>query len=186
MKNKILVLCLVSLMISLVLISVASAFSFREFFDKITGNAAFPINKNNCTDSDGGLNYNVLGNVTMCNRLSCRTYTDSCSGNSKNIIERYCSKTNMATKVYKCPAGCKNGACVVNQTCTDSDGGKNYYVQGVVSGYDSNGTYWINVSDICEGNNNLRERFCNGIYGEDIFYTCLNNCSNGACINASN
>ncbi|MBI2047453.1 hypothetical protein HYT26_04820 [Candidatus Pacearchaeota archaeon] len=96
-----------------------SAFSFREFFDKITGKAAFPINRNNCTDSDGGLNYNVLGNLTMCNRLSCKAYADSCSGNSKNIIERYCLKNNMATKVYKCPAGCSNGACI-NQTSSNS------------------------------------------------------------------
>ena len=92
----------------------ASAFSFREFFDKITGKAAFPISKNNCTDSDGGLNYNVLGNLTTCNRFKCKAYTDSCTGNSKSIIERYCLKNNMATKVYKCSSGCKNGACVEN------------------------------------------------------------------------
>ena len=169
---------MISLMISLVLVSMVSAFSFREFFDKITGKAAFSISRNNCTESDGGLNYIVLGNLTMCNRLSCKAYADSCTGNSKSIIERYCLKNNMATKVYKCPAGCKNGACVTNQTCTDSDGGLNYYVKGTTQ--DSTTT----KTDNCWNDNiTISEYYCVNDTAKQINDNWTKGCGNGAFIN---
>ena len=174
-------------------VSVVSASSFGDFWNKITGKATAASIK--CNDTDGGINYNVLGTVMVTRWIFTQKYYDSCSGNSANLLERYCStKGALQTQVYKCPSGCKNGACVSNQTCTDTDGGENYYVKGIVSGYDGNGAYIANISDVCEGSNltapisinNLRERICDGIYGKDVFYTCPNGCSDGACITNTN
>src|SRR3989338_2037364 len=170
-------------------VSVVSASSFGDFWNKITGKATAASIK--CNATDGGINYNVLGTVMVTRWIFTQKYYDSCSGNSANLLERYCSaKGALQTQLYKCPAGCKNGACITNQTCTDTDGGENYYVKGAVSGYDGNGAYIANISDVCEGSNltvpisinNLRERICYGIYGKDVFYTCPSGCKNGACV----
>lgn len=72
-----------------------------------------------------------------------------------------------------------------NVTCTDSDGGLNYYVRGVVSGYDRpTGNYVSNISDYCVNNYNLKEYTCDGIYGMENEYNCPigYSCTNGACI----
>ncbi|MEI6849859.1 MAG: hypothetical protein WCK29_02370, partial [archaeon] len=99
-----------------------------------------------CIDSDGGLNYNVKGNVTFgsCtygyNSGGCggSSISDSCLGNTSAnpgyLRETYCTANNSATFIdYQCPNGCALGAClpVQNQTnttatCIDSDGGLNY------------------------------------------------------------
>ncbi|MFA4953264.1 MAG: hypothetical protein WC584_03505 [Candidatus Pacearchaeota archaeon] len=89
---------------------------------------------------------------------------------------------------------CSNGVCVVNQTqqnatCTDSDGGLNYYVKGNV--YD-NGE-WINGrSDACVDSNFneypnapfLSEGSCESGRGRHTSFNCSNGCSNGACVSA--
>ena len=67
----------------------------------------------------------------------------------------------------------------INNTCTDSDGGINYYVKGIT-------TYVGNVTDFCTSNNSLREYYCvtNGI--ESVNTTCSYGCINGACLNQTN
>jgi hypothetical protein len=75
------------------------------------------------------------------------------------------------------------------QTCTDSDGGLNYYVKGTVNSSIGN----IVETDRCitsEGSGyNLEERFCNsdinngqiGLASTQL-YNCLYGCSDGACV----
>jgi subtilisin family serine protease len=62
--------------------------------------------------------------------------------------------------------------------CTDSDGGKNYYVKGYCIG--ANGIRW---DDHCDPNiaTNLVECYCNGINANFISTPCPYGCSNGAC-----
>ncbi len=62
-----------------------------------------------CTDSDGGLNYNVKGTT---NYLNGSSFTDQCLGGW--LREYYCQ--NWVD--YRCPYGysCGNGACIVNAT----------------------------------------------------------------------
>ena len=73
-------------------------------------------------------------------------------------------------------------------TCTDSDGGKDYYVRGVVSPkcVASCGA-WI---DSCKDNETLIEYFCKYDYSRDEYdfntnfeeYHCPGGCENGRCI----
>jgi hypothetical protein len=68
---------------------------------------------------------------------------------------------------------------VQNVTCTDSDGGLNYYVVGAAQGnFNGIGT----TSDVCLNSNILDEAYCiNSTDYRMASYTCLNGCSNGAC-----
>ncbi|MBI3622912.1 hypothetical protein HY212_02415 [Candidatus Pacearchaeota archaeon] len=62
-----------------------------------------------CTDSDGGVVYNVRGTVMS----NAGNFTDYCQGNSTTILNEYsCSPNNMAdVSTYSCPYGCSNGVC---------------------------------------------------------------------------
>ncbi|MDO8740272.1 MAG: LamG-like jellyroll fold domain-containing protein [Candidatus Woesearchaeota archaeon] len=74
-----------------------------------------------------------------------------------------------------------------NITCTDSDGGMNYYVRGFVNGIWSDGDFANNQSDVC-GGTILNEYYCNKNISNYVLtsvYTCTNGCSDGACINAT-
>lgn len=60
-----------------------------------------------CTDSDGGLNYNVYGYVT----LHTQVFKDKCTGNT--LTEYYCRDGKYKeSKPYTCPGKCLNGQCV--------------------------------------------------------------------------
>lgn len=68
----------------------------------------------NCTDSDGGQNYEVQGNTegfgNSTNPVVSKV-TDFCI-DQNSLTEYYCSNTTYWTKtVYYCPYGCENGAC---------------------------------------------------------------------------
>jgi len=67
-------------------------------------------NSNSCTDSDNGVDYNMKG--TACIGKEC--VTDYCEGN--NLQEYACDNRNgqadIDSKLYSCPNGCQNGACI--------------------------------------------------------------------------
>jgi len=60
-----------------------------------------------CTDSDGGLNYNVKGTVTYGSTVN----TDTCSA-SGYLFEQHCLNGNPVQATYWCPKGCQDGACI--------------------------------------------------------------------------
>ena len=62
--------------------------------------------------------------------------------------------------------------------CTDSDGGLNYYVNGVVR---ANG---INYKDSCAGKI-LSEKYCYIGNARSKLFTCPDVCTNGACVNST-
>ena len=64
-----------------------------------------------CTDSDGGLNYNVKGTVTSGGAVN----TDVCSA-SGYLFEQYCLNGNPVQTTYWCPNGCQDGACLATST----------------------------------------------------------------------
>ena len=74
--------------------------------------------------------------------------------------------------------------------CTDSDGGKDYYVKGTTSntGYvKDEGIKTFFATDGCwpppyAGSNNLAEQYCIGDGAFVITYKCPNGCLDGACI----
>jgi len=72
-------------------------------------------------------------------------------------------------------------------TCTDSDGGLNYYVKGTISGYllfHSDYNYYEH-SDSCstsQDGNPLNEYYCDSSSAASTSYNCPYGCSNGACL----
>lgn len=77
---------------------------------------------------------------------------------------------------------CVQGACVSNTfSCTDSDGGKTYNIKGTVIA--SSPTSSTNVTDFCSNQNLLLEYFCTSSQTQSgQTFSCINGCSNGACI----
>jgi hypothetical protein len=148
-----------------------------------------------CTDSDGGYNKDIKGTTVgqfYHNTLNTTvgTYTDYCYNNFMGVIEYYCS-VDGDNKVVRsgsqnCSNGCLDGACIsktnTTYSCTDSDGGLNYYERGYVEVKNSSGSVISSDWDDC----NEEEFFCYsngsaGIVGGD--WNCPNGCSDGACIN---
>lgn len=60
-----------------------------------------------CTDKDGGKNYEVASEVVK----NGKKYSDACSENG-GLIERYCDNNSPAYEEYACLRGCKDGACI--------------------------------------------------------------------------
>ena len=150
-------------------------------------NQTTPTNQTNytCTDSDGGINFNVKGTTTGWYNGSLYTVNDSCKEGV--LTEYYCSGANINLTSHNCPSGCSNGACInqttntTNSTCSDSDGGINYYLQGTTT----NAT--VSHTDACVPNPGsvtalLTEFYCSGSAVQNATYGCPNGCSNGACI----
>lgn len=75
-----------------------------------------------------------------------------------------------------------------SDTCTDTDGGENYYVKGTVTA--SEGGPEFSAEDVCgilydnvEGPADvLNEKYCINSGAKETSYTCPNGCENGACI----
>ena len=168
------------------------------FFVSFLNSAGFvsaPLNQTaNCTDSDGGKDYYVKGTasgyyngVYTNNSDTCLTgpsVGSSTTSQSQYIGELYCSSNNLMAEVYTCPGGyiCNDGACVpTNQTttCTDSDGGKDYYVKGAVTTPD--GQILEDACGLQAYKGYVIEYNC-----EDSSYVtnyqCPYGCSNGVCI----
>jgi len=126
-----------------------------------------------CSDSDGGIDYDVKGTATKGSQSS----TDSCRGDT--LSEYYCSSNQIVSTTYTCPYGCSNGACEEQPYCTDSDGGKDYLTKGtLIIGVDY-------ASDRCLDLTTLREYYCTRDSYSYVDVTCTypnQICSNGECV----
>ncbi len=73
-----------------------------------------------------------------------------------------------------------------NLTCTDTDGGKNYYKKGAVTISD-NGEKKTKFDSCWNDGKRLQEYVCNnGEYAGDHTFTCPNGCKDGACLPEQN
>lgn len=84
-------------------------------------------NQPSCTDSDGGINYNVKGTLSIVQNGKYRTEEDYCEENF--LHEFYChgndpAAANVESGGYLCLNGCENGAC--KQTKDQTTGWKTY------------------------------------------------------------
>ena len=161
-----------------------------------------------CTDGDGS-DYYVKGSVdykkySNGNLITVSNPADACvdaiiNGIMKEDVlrEYFCTLNKEVEYVhYECLNGCSDGACIQNatnqtqqQTCTDSDGGKNYYEKGTTRWFF--GSQWWDSTDYCMGiylndpsDKRIAEHYCPG--GAVEYYGCPNGCSDGACIPAAN
>ncbi len=149
------------------------------------------IEKDECTDTDGGKNYNVRG-VAANNQdsvgESCISITNWDIGYT--VLESYCdSEGNVKQEEYECPVMCRNGACINEEkdfTCEDSDGSspydQDYNKRGTVKVYFGDELLG-SESDTCVGNS-VVEKFCSttGYSIVGVEKECPKGCKNGACI----
>ncbi len=137
-----------------------------------------------CLDSDGGLNYNIYGYTNVSYLGNYTINYDACSVNASILLERYCNGINSAVDSHVCPYGCKNGVCNSQPpTCTDTDGGANYYLRGTAN--DSQGD---SGTDYCISSATIKEYYCSDGLVTELNYNCLlgYSCSNGACLSQNN
>ena len=159
------------------------------FGDTMAGtDSSTTIDHLSCSDSDGGENWYVKGVVIGPDKYGGghfgADYCDS-SEDPNGLMEGYCDAGFVNFKLYSCPNGCSDGACipVETPTCTESDGGINYYVRGTITGNDIHGNGNPGVDYCAYGlKTTLMEGFCDSGYANFIAYDCPNGCKDGACI----
>ena len=132
-----------------------------------------------CSDSDNGQNLLLKGTTSKGTSSS----TDICtSGNyTYSITEYFCQSNSIQSLTTACPPGywCITGACSAEPTCTDSDGGQDYFVRGTVT----KGTL-SSDTDYCS-NGLLVEYYCSNNQVAHITYNCSNSlavCASGYCL----
>jgi hypothetical protein len=126
-----------------------------------------------------------------CQDGACINSTISC-GNGICEVGETCSNCPNDCGCSINQTCCSDGTCKNScnaPTCTDSDGGINYYVKGKISGNVPPGYI---TEDICLAGNTLRETFCDlndnnsdGYLGTSVLYSCPNGCQDGACVNVT-
>ena len=153
------------------------------------------VNNPTCTDYDGGKNYYTKGtlviigpsnNVISSQDDTCTVkqsegiYKDSlsCSGSECYVRDNYCVGSQFSSSFFQCPNGCYDGACL-NQTCSDSDNGLDYYTRGYLKN-----NLGANFEDYCLNSSELIERHCLSNNSNDFTkqYTCPSGCKDGACV----
>jgi hypothetical protein len=124
-------------------------------------------------------------------------YNTGCATSRSGFICTNCGdgKCGLSENVCNCPEDCEGQE---EYTCTDSDGGKNYYVNGTVKGKadeDYEDKYDVETRefvDLCSGSAYISESehygllfegYCdeNGIVQVENYY-CPNGCEDGACV----
>jgi len=88
----------------------------------ICSNGACVKEKNNsiskCIDSDGGLNYQKKGTVTLGNN----SFTDSCGTHPQYLKEFFCDNSKVKSILYLCSGEeCKDGVCVNENSTKESN-----------------------------------------------------------------
>lgn len=144
-----------------------------------------------CTDTDSGVNFDMLGQVTYVNTNGTIIYNDQCTG-AWQLKEYSCDAFNRAIVTYK-PCGCQSGVCVNYGTCNDTDYAGSYptiqpFTFGTVT-VSSGQTF----SDYCVGNNDyVLEYYCNdpanmnSAGSQQIHCQPGYTCTGGACVAQSN
>jgi len=149
-----------------------------------------------CTDSDGGEDYYVKGNVLFEGDSGSQSVIyDQCvfriSDNKQILSEGICVDGEYDSIAYECLTGCEDGACVSesneSSTCQDSDGGKDYYIRGEITSDMNQGFDECNTNGQFGANPNLlREYYCNSENEIDVeWVTCTGSCESGRCVNGS-
>ncbi len=155
-----------------------------------------PCDYDVCEDSDGGIDYYEKGTAFGSNSnpiYDNKDLTDNCYGPNNALTEFYCEDGQTTYDYYACPNGCKDGACVKEEeeSCTDSDSGKNYYVKGSTRGYSNAPAELVVWEDCCRRisdgkcvseSTQLKETFCEDKWVVHESYNCPNGCKDGACL----
>jgi hypothetical protein len=99
-----------------------------------------------------------------------------------NLVKALQDGTVIGTNLIVSTSDGKGKCTISSSTCTDSDGGLNYYVKGTISGP---GISPDTATDDCVwigGVYTLVERYCLNGAGATLNYVCPNGCIDGACL----
>ena len=152
-------------------------------------------NDDYCVDSSNIMEYYCSGDYEQSSQQSCgtdfygsnycinssvyRDYTDySCSSGE-------CDYTITPEWVEDCDYGCTDGTCdSIPDSCTDSDGGYEVTIPGMVYGYSESS--WYAYNDTCLTADVLGEWLCLGDEAHMLNDSCsfmnFTSCSSGTCI----
>ncbi|MBT4396703.1 hypothetical protein HOD38_00380 [archaeon] len=149
----------------------------------------FPEVRTSCIDTDGGIN--PYGEGTTVGYLGGETVNieDECDEEGR-LVESYCLDDQTVTSItleLEMGYECFGGEFIAQGDCEDSDGGRDYYTTGYITGINymsflqGSETLLENQSDYCD-EGNLIEYFCTGGY---VQYTTNSpafdeECSDGA------
>lgn len=151
-----------------------------------------------CTDSDGGKNLYTKGTTSgkYGTVAGSSTYNDYCLSDNQ-LVEYYCSGSNVLFRTYSCSDSCASGACVLVVEeeeeiivepeveilyCTDSDGGDDLATKGTTSGKYGTVPGLSSFDDYCASDSRLVEYYCIGASVQYGVYNCSGSCLNGVCI----
>ncbi len=162
-----------------------------------------------CTDSDGGINYNVEGECTSGN-IGMGDYCSYSSGRAGVLKEASCGSGGCVREDYICPLGqiCRSSKCLQGNLsdaiCTETDNGADAYVKGrtysiVHTGADDScyvsasrtsaaGVLTESCGSVVSGGGycGVYEYYCSSAdYDSSKFIECPNGCKNGACLPAN-
>jgi len=131
-----------------------------------------------CNETDGG------PDITCNNDLTCDA-NESCACGDCDGETSICSGGSVCSDLTDncvCPAGTQelNGVCL-DEACTDSDGGLDYYNFGYTSIYIGE----INIPEINNDTcltDDVMEEYCLGTSGASLSKTCAFGCDEGSCV----
>ena len=123
----------------------------------------------------------------VCNGLeNCGNCPDDCSVSGEVCCNsRLYNGTCCNSSDCTASQSCVNYVCQTLDSCTDSDGGQDTTVKGIVSGYYNNVTY--SATDYCLTSDTVREYYCDGNDQAETDISCISNtttlCTEGYCAN---
>ncbi|MBI2147782.1 hypothetical protein HYU19_04895 [Candidatus Woesearchaeota archaeon] len=129
-----------------------------------------------CLDSDGndpwrlGVTRLIHPNGTLLEKQ------DLCI--DRMLIEYVCGEGVISPIFVTCEYGCRNSACI-KPVCTETDGGRQYYVRGTVRLVSPSGEE--EYQDSCSSTSRLLEYYCSGGAVQHTTTNCNFGCSFGAC-----
>jgi tetratricopeptide (TPR) repeat protein len=140
---------------------------------------AFSVNASTCTDSDNGQDIYVAGYVegNWYSNGDNNIHNDYCYG-LEYTYEMSCNTNDQGTmEKFSCGDGyeCRENLCIpidedTYVTCSDSDGGKDYYTAGSAKGTYLNGIYYPGIDDYCTIEGKLGEFYCKDNNVRDYVY----------------
>src|SRR3989344_5367187 len=117
----------------------------------------------------------------------CATYIrdglkkEVCATCGNSVCESYETCTSSSCNGDVCTADCGFLFCSKDcekQGCTDSDGGKDYFVKGFMKSGANDAGQW----DACYNDRQIVEYYCDVNGGAKSIYDCPSGCKDGACI----
>tara|TARA_Y100000034_G_C6866593_1_gene395076 strand:+ start:176 stop:1618 length:1443 start_codon:yes stop_codon:yes gene_type:complete len=155
------------------------------------------VSADTCSDTDG-LNLYSKGMISGYEDENYGEFEDRCTinpGSDYTVLqEGYCKEDgSSAILTITCSNGCDNGTCIGEQqsvpSCSDSDGGLDFYEKGSISGPKFTGKEEDIVSsktyeDSCttKGDMNQLEYYCDSGLIVSVSHWCSQGCSDGACL----